>query len=130
MNISKAGKSGIRWLNEGSFQVLLPNGRKLELDSRDDADYFVATVGTDFIPTKMTAASDEQLQSALFMMRTVSEKASPEKIASGVPESELCIFIEHMRDTLNTLSFTVSWAINGPPHFVRKASFVIQSTCG
>jgi hypothetical protein len=38
------------------------------------------------------------------MMRMVIENASPEKIALGIPESELRTFIEHTRDTLDTLS--------------------------
>jgi hypothetical protein len=33
-------------------------------------------------------------------MFMVADAASPEKIESGIPESELCTFLEHTRDTL------------------------------
>jgi hypothetical protein len=106
-------KSGILWLDEGVSRVKLPNGRKIGLASREGADDFVDAVCTDFISTNLTAASDEQLHFAYFIIYTVSEKASPEKIASGIPESELRIFIEHMRDTLETLSTDRNWLRSG-----------------
>jgi hypothetical protein len=100
-------------LKEGTFQVVLPNGRKIELASREGADEFVDTVGSDFISTNLTAADDEELTSAYMTMVTVSENASPEKIAAGFPESELRTFIEHMRDTLDTLSTDRNWLRSG-----------------
>jgi hypothetical protein len=107
-------KSGICWLDEEtSSQVKLPNGRKLELDSRDDADDFVDAVGTDFISTNLTAANDVELKSAYLMMITVTQNASLEKIASGIPESELRIYIEHTRETLETLSTDRNWLRSG-----------------
>jgi hypothetical protein len=87
--------------NDSSFQVVLPNGRNVELCSKEGADEFVDAVGTAFISTNLTAAiDDEQLDLAYTMMVMVAKNASPEKIASGIPESELCTFIEHTRGTL------------------------------
>jgi hypothetical protein len=108
-------KSGIRWLQQSIAQVALPNGRHIELASREGADDFVETVGTDFISTNLnlTTTSDGELHFAYHIMCMVSEKASPDKIASGIPESELRIFIEHMRDTLITLSTDRNWLRSG-----------------
>jgi hypothetical protein len=50
--------------NEMLFQVVLPNGRKLELASREGADEFVDTFGTDFMSTSLTATDDRELESA------------------------------------------------------------------
>jgi hypothetical protein len=89
---------------------------EIELASREGADDFVETVGTDFISTNLTAANDEQLICANTMMCMVIDKASPEKIASGIPESELRIFIEHARDRLKTLSADRNWLRSGTVH--------------
>jgi hypothetical protein len=86
--------------NGVSFQVLLPNGRKLELASSEGADDFVDIVGSDFISTNLTATDDQELMSAYTLMFMVAENASPEKIASGIPESELRTLV----DTLSTYS--------------------------
>jgi hypothetical protein len=108
-------KSGIHWLclEEGIRQVKLPNGRKIELASREGADDFVDTVGTDFISTNLTAANDAELMFAYTMITSISDHASPEKIASGIPESELRTFVEHSRDTLKTLSTDRTWLRSG-----------------
>jgi hypothetical protein len=96
-----------------SFQVLLPNGRNVELCSKEGADEFVDTVGTDFISTNLTAAGDKELSLAYSLIYYVAENASPEKVASGIPESELRTFIEHMRNTLDTLSTDRNWLCSG-----------------
>jgi hypothetical protein len=75
--------------NDMSFQVVLPNGRKVELHSKKGADEFVDTVGTDFMSTILIATDDQELHFAYMLLFTVAENASPEKIASGIPESEL-----------------------------------------
>jgi hypothetical protein len=49
-------KSGLRWLGLDISQVELPNDRKIELASREGADDFVDTVGTDFFSTNLIAA--------------------------------------------------------------------------
>jgi hypothetical protein len=53
-------------------------------------------------------------------MRAVSDNASPEKIASGIPESELHTFIEHTRDTLDTLSTDRNWLRSGTLNSCHK----------
>jgi hypothetical protein len=99
--------------NQGNVmlcQVLLPNGRKLELNSKKDADEFIDTVGTDFMSTSLTAADDPgELIFAFTLMITVAHNASPEKIASGIPGSEFRTFVEHMRDSLDMLSTDRHW---------------------
>jgi hypothetical protein len=95
-----------------SFQVLLPNGRNVELCSKEGADEFVDAVGTDFISTNLTATGDK-LSDAYVLILAVAKNASPEKRASGIPESELRTFIEHMRDTLDTISTDRSWLRTG-----------------
>jgi hypothetical protein len=102
--------------NQGTgltFQVLLPNGRKVELWSKEGADVFVDTVGTDFISTNITTADDDELTDVYTLIFAVATNASPEKIASGIPESELRIFIERTRDTLGTLSNDRKWLRSG-----------------
>jgi hypothetical protein len=47
--------------NGVSLQVVFPNGRKLELASREGADEFVGNVGTEFISTNLTATDDQKL---------------------------------------------------------------------
>jgi hypothetical protein len=111
---TKSGiRPGVRWLKEGSFQVVLANGRNVELGSREGADDFIDTVGTDFISTNLTATDDHELTYAYMMMETVSEHASPEKIATGFPESELRSFVDLTRDTLKTLSTDLNWLRSG-----------------
>jgi hypothetical protein len=99
--------------DDGSFQVVLPNGRNVELCYKEGADEFVDTVGTEFISMNLTAAGDQELIFAYIMMTAVAMKASPEKIASGIPESELRTFIEHSLDTLHTLSTDCNWISSG-----------------
>jgi hypothetical protein len=95
------------------FQVALPNGRKLDIDSKKGADEFIDTFGTDFMSTSLTATGDQELESAHMLIHMVAENASPEKIASGIPESELRTFVEHTRDTLDTLSTDRNWLRSG-----------------
>jgi hypothetical protein len=91
--------------------VELSGGRKIELKAREGADDFINTVGSDFISTNLNAINDdEQFISAYNMMITVSQNASPEKIASGIPESEIRIFVKH---TLDTLSTDCNWLRSG-----------------
>jgi hypothetical protein len=100
--------------DDGSFQVVLPNGRNVELCYKEGADEFVDTVGTEFISMNLTAAGDQELIFAYIMMTAVAMKASPEKIASGIPESDLRTFIEHSLDiTLHTLSTDCNWIRSG-----------------
>jgi hypothetical protein len=87
-----------------SFQVLLSNGRNVYVCSKEGADEFVDAVGTDFISTNMTTADYKELTLAYSLIFAVAENISPEKIASGIPESELRTFIERTRDALDTLS--------------------------
>jgi hypothetical protein len=96
-----------------SFQVVLPNGRKVELFSKKGADEFVDTIGTDFISTNLTTRDDATLTHAYTLMLTVADNASPEKIAAGIPESELRTLVEHSRDTLDTLSTDRNWLRSG-----------------
>jgi hypothetical protein len=100
-----------------SFQMHLPNGRKVELCSKEGADDFVDTFGTDFISTNLTRADDQELSTAYLatyvVMADISDNASPEKIASGIPESELRTFVEHTRYTLETLSTDRNWLCSG-----------------
>jgi hypothetical protein len=96
-----------------SFQVVFPNGRKLELASREGADDFVDIVGSDFISKNLTATGDKKLESTYMLMITVAKNASPEKIASGIPESELRTLVDHTRDTLDTLSTDSEWLRTG-----------------
>jgi hypothetical protein len=102
MNTSK---SGIRWLKEGIAQVAC---------SKEGADEFVDTVGTDFISTNLTSANDEELNLAYKLMIAVAENVSPEMIASGIPESELRIFIEHtLKILFKTLFADRNWLRSG-----------------
>jgi hypothetical protein len=99
--------------NDVSFQVVLPNGRKIELHSKKGADEFVDTVGTDFISTSLTAADDPELQWLTFALVMVANNTSPEKIASRIPESELRTLVDHSRDTFDTLSTDSKWLLSG-----------------
>jgi hypothetical protein len=99
--------------DEMLFQVSLPNGRKLDLQSKKGADEFVDTFGTDFTSTSLTATDDQELQFAYMLIITVADNASPEKIASGIPESELRTFVEDTRDTLDALSTERKWLRTG-----------------
>jgi hypothetical protein len=94
--------------------VVLPNGRNVELCSpKEGADEFVGTVGNDFISMNLTAADDSELTFANQLIFLVSERASLVKIASGIRESELRTFIEHPRDTFDTLSTDRNWLHSG-----------------
>jgi hypothetical protein len=99
--------------NDMSFQVVLPNGRKVELHSKEGADEFVDTFGTDFISTTLAATDNQELQFAYILMVMVGRNASSEKIASGIPESELRTLVDHARDTLDTLSIDSKWLRSG-----------------
>jgi hypothetical protein len=99
--------------NDMSFHVVLPNGRKVDLDSKKGVDEFVDTFGTDFMATSPTATYDQELRSACILMFKVADTASPEKIASGIPGSELRTFLEHTRDILDTLSTDRNWLRSG-----------------
>jgi hypothetical protein len=100
--------------NDLSIHVVLPNGRKVEIcSSKEGADEFVDTVGTDFISTNLTVTDDEELTDAYTLLLAIAETASREKIASGIPESELRIFIEQALDTLDTLSTDRNWVRSG-----------------
>jgi hypothetical protein len=104
-------KSGIRWLQDHT--VVLPNGRNVVLASKEGADEFVDTFGADFISTNLTAADSQELAYAYAIMVTFAKNASPEKIVSGIPESELRTFIEHTQDTLRTASSDRNWLRSG-----------------
>jgi hypothetical protein len=99
--------------NDMLFQVALPNGRKLDLKSKKGADEFVDTFGTGFMSTSLTTTDDHEIKFAYTLMMTLAEIASPEKIASGIPESELRAFVEHTRNTLDTLSTDRNWLRSG-----------------
>jgi hypothetical protein len=99
--------------NDMSFQVVLANGRKLDLQTKKGADEFVDTFGTAFISTSLTTTDEKELKSAYMLMLIVADTASPEKIASGIPECELRTFVEHIRDTLGTLSTDRNWLRSG-----------------
>jgi hypothetical protein len=66
MFMNMTTKSGIRLLKEGEGNdtVELPNGRKIEIATREGADDFVDTVATDFISTNLTTTDDEHLDCA------------------------------------------------------------------
>jgi hypothetical protein len=96
-----------------SFQVVLPNGRKVELCSKKVADEFLDTVGTDFISTNLTATDNQELHFAYMLLLVVGLSASPEKIASRIPESELRTLVDHTRHTLDTLSTDRDWLRSG-----------------
>jgi hypothetical protein len=111
-------KSGIRFPGGWSddlrvHEVELPNGRKIKRLSMEGADEFVEAVGTDFISTNLNTTNDQELQCAYMIMRIVISKASSEKIADGIPESELRTFVEHTLDTLATLSTDRNWLRSG-----------------
>jgi hypothetical protein len=110
-----------------SFQVVLRNGRKVELHSKKGADEFVDTVGTDFMSTNLTATDDQELQFAYMLLLMVADNASPEKIASGIPESELRMLAHHSRDTFDMLSTDSNWLRSGTGRrFLLTASFICQ----
>jgi hypothetical protein len=96
-----------------TFQVELPNGRTVEICSKEGADEFVDNVGSCFISTALTATEDQELTRSYMMMITIMEHASPEKTASGIPASELHTFMDHTRDTLKTLSSDRNWLRSG-----------------
>jgi hypothetical protein len=101
--------------NQGDLliQVLFPNGRNVELRSKEGADEFVDTVGTNFISMNLTAADNQELTPVYALILAVAKNASPEKIASGIPESEIRTFIEHMRNMLATISTDRNWLRSG-----------------
>jgi hypothetical protein len=99
--------------NEASFQVRLPNGREVEICSKEGADEFIDTVGTDFISTNIIVAGDKALTPVYMLIRAVAINASPEKIASGIPEPELRTIVQRMRDALDTLSNDRNWLRSG-----------------
>jgi hypothetical protein len=102
--------------NQGNgvlFHVVLPNGCKVELHSKEGADEFIEAVGTDFMSTNLTTTDDQKLEYAYMLLLMVADSASPEKIASGIPESELRTLADHTRHTLNTLSIDSKWLRSG-----------------
>jgi hypothetical protein len=136
-----AGRSSSNTLtrqgNGASFRVSLPNGRTVDVCSKEGADEFVDTVGTVFISTNLQAKGDDQkLTRAYMMMLAIIQYASTEKIASGIPESELHTFIEHTLNTLDTLSIDRNWLRSGTvsechirllhtvASFARRSSFL------
>jgi hypothetical protein len=96
-----------------SLRVVLPNGRNVVVYSKEGANEFVDTVGTDFISTNLKAQDAQKLTFAYSLMAAVAEHASTEKIASGIPESELRTFIKHTLNTLKTLSTDRNWLRSG-----------------
>jgi hypothetical protein len=99
--------------NDASFQVFLPNGRNVDVCSKEGADEFVDAAGSYFISTNLNAQDVQMLPFAYTVMIAVSENASPEKIAAGFPESEFRTYIEHTRNTLDTLSIDRNWLRSG-----------------
>jgi hypothetical protein len=99
--------------NDMLFHVVLPNGCKVELHSKKGADEFLDTVGTDFMSTSLAATDDQEHQAAYMLLLMVGVSASPEKIASGIPESELRTLVDHTRHTLDTLSIDSEWLRSG-----------------
>jgi hypothetical protein len=79
----------------------------------EGADEFLDIVGSSFISTVLTATEDHELTRNYMVVMTIMEHASPEKTASGIPASELRTFMEHMRDTLKTLSSDLHWLRSG-----------------
>jgi hypothetical protein len=99
--------------NDASFHVFLPNGRNVDVCSKEGADEFVDAAGSYFISTNLNAQDVQMLPFAYTVMIAVSENASPEKIAAGFPESEFRTYIEHTRNTLDTLSIDRNWLCSG-----------------
>jgi hypothetical protein len=60
--------SPFRWGKDASFQVVLPNGRNVELCSKKGADEFVDSAGTDFISAKLTATDGQELRFAYMLI--------------------------------------------------------------
>jgi hypothetical protein len=112
-------KSGIRcpggWTDDLIVrEVELPNGRKIKrLTTEAGANEFVEAVGIDFISTNLTATNDHEMFVMYIIMRIVIRSASPEKVAACFPESELRLFVEHMRDELDKLSKESNWLRSG-----------------
>jgi hypothetical protein len=81
--------------------------------SKEGAGEFVDNVGTDFISTNLTAIDNQELTDAYELIISVATNASSEKIATGIPESEIRTFIEHTQDALDPLSTNRSWLRSG-----------------
>jgi hypothetical protein len=81
--------------NDASVQGFSPIGQNVQPGSKEGADYFVDIVGTDFTSTNLTATDDQEFILAHTVLVAVAEHASTEKIASGIPESELHTFIKY-----------------------------------
>jgi hypothetical protein len=114
--------------NDKSFQVDLPNGRKVELHSKKGADEFLDTVGTDFISTTLTATDNQELECAYMLLLMVGANASSEKIASGIPESELRMLVDYMKDTLDTLSTDRNWLRSGTVSKYHELLFTVVAS--
>jgi hypothetical protein len=111
--------------NDMVIQVALPNGRKLDIATKKGADEFVDTFGTAFISTSLAAIADQDLELSYWLIHRVADNASPEKIASGIPESELRALIEYTRDTLDTLSADRNWLRSGT--LSRRHELLVQA---
>jgi hypothetical protein len=98
---------------DASVQGNSPNDSNIDIYSKEGAEQFVDFVGHNYISTHLTATDDEELDSTYTLMIAVAEHASTEKIASGIPGSELRTFIEHARNTLDTLSTDRNWLRSG-----------------
>jgi hypothetical protein len=59
--------------NETLRQVLLPNGRTLELNSKEGADEFVDTFGTAVMSTSLNTKKNQELQSAYMLILVVAD---------------------------------------------------------
>jgi hypothetical protein len=99
--------------NDASFHVFLPNGRNVDVCSKEGADEFVDTVGSDFISPNLNTRDIQKLTHAYTLIILVAEHASTEKIASGIPESELHTYIEHTLNKLDKLSIDRNWLRSG-----------------
>jgi hypothetical protein len=118
-----------------SFKMMLPNGRNVELLSNEGANEAVAVMGIGFLsanlnevdgPVAMSRASlqnttdashrtqyIESIFRSYLMLGALADKASPEKVASCIPESELKSLVDHIRSALGTISADRKWLRTG-----------------
>jgi hypothetical protein len=118
-----------------SFKMRLPNGRNVELLSEEGANEAVECMGMGFLSANLNEADGpvamsrqslqmstdagqrapviESIFRSYLMIGALADKASPEKVASGIPETELEALVDHMRLTLGTISQDNKWLRSG-----------------